>query len=143
MNYPYFGQSSSMSQPSTSMGQGQMNYNPSTIASQPLFPQPNGNVYNINNTLEVANVPAGVGLSVALCLPENLMYIKTMQNGSPMFWAYRIIPYDNKNENKQNNTVDSEISDSEKINLIEELKVYKNKIEALEKQIVFIKKRNQ
>ena len=24
---------------------------------QPLFPQPQGNVYNINSTLEVANVP--------------------------------------------------------------------------------------
>jgi hypothetical protein len=45
---------------------------------QPLFPQPQGNVYNINSTLEVANVPVGAGVSVALCLPENVMYIKTM-----------------------------------------------------------------
>ena len=35
---------------------------------QPLFPQPQGNVYNINSTLEVANVPVGAGISVALCL---------------------------------------------------------------------------
>ncbi len=61
---------------------------------QPLFPQPQGNVYNINSTLEVANVPTGAGISVALCLNEGFMYIKTMQNGNPMFWAYRIIPYD-------------------------------------------------
>lgn len=26
---------------------------------QPLFPQPQGNVYQINSTLEVANVPVG------------------------------------------------------------------------------------
>lgn len=26
---------------------------------QQLFPQPQGNVYTINNTLEVANIPAG------------------------------------------------------------------------------------
>ena len=38
---------------------------------QPLFPQPSGNVYNINSTLEVANVPVGAGMSIALCLPEN------------------------------------------------------------------------
>lgn len=61
---------------------------------QPLFPQPQGNVYNINSTLEVANVPTGAGISVALCLSEGFMYIKTMQNGNPMFWAYRIVPYD-------------------------------------------------
>lgn len=40
---------------------------------QPLFPQPQGNVYSINSTLEVANVPVGAGISVALCLPENVM----------------------------------------------------------------------
>ncbi len=79
-------------------------YNPTTAAAppaqfqqqnvQPLFPQPQGNVYNINSTLEVANVPVGAGVSVALCLQEGLMYIKTMQNGNPMFWAYKIMPFD-------------------------------------------------
>lgn len=64
---------------------------------QPLFPQPQGNVYNINSTLEVANVPVGAGVSVALCLPENLMYIKTMQNGNPLFYPYKIVPF-NANE---------------------------------------------
>ena len=61
---------------------------------QPLFPQPQGNVYNINSTLEVANVPVGAGISVALCLNEGVMYIKTMQNGNRMFWAYKIMPFD-------------------------------------------------
>ena len=60
---------------------------------QQLFSQPQGNVYTINNTLEVANIPAGAGLSVALCLNEGLAYIKSMQNGQPMFWAYKLIPY--------------------------------------------------
>jgi hypothetical protein len=45
---------------------------------QSMFLQPQGNVYNINSTLEVANVPVGGGVSVALCIPENVMYIKTM-----------------------------------------------------------------
>ena len=63
---------------------------------QPLFPQPQGNVYNINSTLEVANVPVGAGMSIALCLPENVMYIKTMQNGNPMFYPYKILPYNNE-----------------------------------------------
>ena len=65
---------------------------------QPLFPQPQGNVYNINSTLEVANVPVGAGVSVALCMPENTMFIKTMQNGNPMFYPYKILPYSNEAE---------------------------------------------
>lgn len=69
-----------------------------TQSVQPLFPQPQGNVYNINSTLEVANVPVGAGMSVALCLPENTMFIKTMQNGNPMFYPYKIMPYANEVE---------------------------------------------
>ena len=67
---------------------------------QPLFPQPQGNVYNINSTLEVANVPVGAGISVALCMPENTMFIKTMQNGNPMFYPYKIMPYSNEAESQ-------------------------------------------
>lgn len=59
----------------------------------PMFPQPNGNVYLIQNSLEVANVPAGVGITIALCMAENLMYLKTIQNGQPTFLAFRISPY--------------------------------------------------
>lgn len=84
---------------------------------QPLFPQPQGNVYNINSTLEVANVPVGAGMSVALCLPENTMYIKTMQNGNPMFYPYKIIPY-NQMENSGKAAQDTQQDNS----LIEELK---------------------
>ena len=58
-----------------------------------MFPQPNGNVYLIQNSLEVANVPAGAGITIALCMAENLMYLKTIQNGQPTFLAFRISPY--------------------------------------------------
>lgn len=86
--------------------QPQSNYQPMPPSSpvmgqnnvQPLFPQPQGNVYNINSTLEVANVPVGAGISVALCMPENTMFIKTMQNGNPMFYPYKILPYANEAE---------------------------------------------
>lgn len=71
---------------------------------QPLFPQPQGNVYQINSTLEVANVPVGAGISIALCLPENVMYIKTMQNGNPLFYPYKIEPLTERKETQNTST---------------------------------------
>lgn len=41
--------------------QVQQNIIPQQQNIQLLFPQPQGNVYNINSTLEVANVPVGAG----------------------------------------------------------------------------------
>ena len=61
--------------------------------SQPMFPQPNGNIYMIQNSLEVANVPAGAGVTAALCTSESLLYLKSMQNGVPTFLAYKLTPY--------------------------------------------------
>jgi hypothetical protein len=61
---------------------------------QQMFPQPQGSVYSINTPVEVGNVPIGsTGLSVAICLPEQLMYIKSFQNGNPVIMAYRVSPY--------------------------------------------------
>lgn len=71
------------------------NSNSSYYSPQPMFPQPNGNVYIIQNSLEVANIPAGAGITLALCLGENLLYIKSMQNGVPSFLAYKLTPYTN------------------------------------------------
>ena len=61
---------------------------------QQMFPQPQGSVYTINTPLDIGNVPIGsTGLSVALCLQENLMYIKSFQNGQPAIMVYRISPF--------------------------------------------------
>ena len=62
-------------------------------SSQPMFPQPNGNIYVISNSLEVANVPAGAGITAALCQNESLLYLKTVQNGVTTFLAYKLSPY--------------------------------------------------
>lgn len=100
---------------------------------QPLFPQPQGNVYNINSTLEVANVPTGAGMSVALCIPEGFMYIKTMQNGNPMFWAYRITPYDNTNTTSQNQ--EKNTNAEQMGNISEQFEQYNNRVLKLEEQV--------
>ena len=102
---------------------------------QPLFPQPQGNVYNINSTLEVANVPVGAGMSIALCLPENVMYIKTMQNGNPLFYPYKVIPFNQndtaaKHEEKEISEPSVSLDD-----LIAQIKRCNEKIEVLEEKI--------
>ena len=59
-----------------------------------MFPQPQGSVYAINTPTEIGNVPIGsTGLSVAICFSEQLMYIKSFQNGNPVIMAYRVTPY--------------------------------------------------
>ena len=61
---------------------------------QQMFPQPQGSVYAINAPTEIGNVPIGsTGLSVAICFNEQLMYIKSFQNGNPVIMAYRVMPY--------------------------------------------------
>ena len=69
-----------------------------------LFPTPQGNVYFINNSLEIANIPMGTGFSAALCLSEKLLYLKTLQNGNPMLLVYNLEPYKNNEENNENDT---------------------------------------
>lgn len=100
-------------------GMGNMAFQPISPQPQPIFPAPQGNVYTINNTLEVANVPASSGLTVALCLNEGLMYIKSIQNGQPMFWAYKMVPYQ---EDKKEEGEDRIKALEEKVdNLLKEL----------------------
>ena len=70
---------------------------------QQMFPQPQGSVYSINSPIEIGNVPIGsTGLSVALCLSENVMYIKSFQNGNPIIMTYRVTPFSKKDDPDDN-----------------------------------------
>lgn len=55
-----------------------------------FFPQPIGNVYNLNTANEIGNIPAGTGVSIGLCLQEGVMYVKSLQNGAPMLLEYKL-----------------------------------------------------
>ena len=84
-------------------------------SQQPMFPQPNGNIYVISNSLEVANVPAGAGITAALCQSEGLLYLKTVQNGVPTFLAYKLTPYtESPKMQQQENDVESRLALLEK-----------------------------
>lgn len=101
----------------------------STTPTPPLFPQPQGNVYTINSSLEVGNIPIGLGLSVALCLNENLLYIKGMNgNNEPTLLSYTLTPF-------QSNTPKPSAS-----NETEEENTLLQRLEALEKQVERLKK---
>lgn len=89
---------------------------------QQMFPQPQGSVYSINAPVDIGNVPIGsTGLSVALCLPEQLMYIKSFQNGAPVIMAYRVSPF--QREDKSADTPVPEVASADvnsRLNSLEE-----------------------
>lgn len=79
------------------------NFSPTGAATNRFTPSmfltPQGNVYIIDSALEVANVPMGTGISVAICPTENLMYLKMYQNGAPTISAYTLAPYEQPTNN--------------------------------------------
>lgn len=103
--------------------------------STQYFPQPQGNVYMINNSLEVANVPMGAGISVALCPSEGILYLKSMQNGSPTLMAYKMAPYDSNQNNFKPNQPQSAQSSQK-----QEMLKYDERLSQLEQQIEQIRK---
>ena len=108
--------------------------NTQSYQSTQYFPQPQGNVYMVNNSLEVANIPMGAGISAVICPNEGILYLKTMQNGAPTLMAYKISSYDSNNQTQ--NQGDSKTQSIKK----EELPNYDEKIIKLEQQIEQIKK---
>lgn len=88
-------------------------YNPyqtNSYQAAQFFPQPQGNVYIINNSMEIANIPVGGGISAALCPSEAIMFLKSMQNGAPTLLAYTLTPC----ETRANQTSDERVAALEK-----------------------------
>ena len=60
---------------------------------QQMYPQPNGNVFLVNSSLEAANIPVGMGTTAAISLNDNLLYLKNAANGAPTVLTYKLVPY--------------------------------------------------
>lgn len=95
------------------------------------FLQPQGNIYMINSAAEVATVPVGSGVSAAICLRENAIYLKTFQNGAPMILAYKLVPLEGADA--QAPAQDASNMQDKKITAV--LEDYGKRLENLEKQI--------
>lgn len=103
--------------------QPQQNF--SQYQSPQMFPQPNGNLYTINTSNELTNIPVGIGLSAILCLPENKLYLKSLQNGNPVIWSYNLIGGDSENKPITSDSTEKDYSSyfraiDEKYNSIDE-----------------------
>lgn len=77
-------------------------YSSNSYQATQMFPQPQGNVYILNNSMEIANIPVSGGISVGICPTENLLYIKAMANGSPTLMVYTLTPCETKQESQAN-----------------------------------------
>lgn len=74
------------------------------VAPTPFFMQSQGAVFNINSSNEAQNIPAQVGLvNVGICLRENTLYLKSIQNGAPVLMTYRISPIDENGQQDETN----------------------------------------
>ena len=98
-----------------------MNYNQNPgfqpYQATQYFPQPQGSIYMISSSNDVANVPVGAGLSAAICLREGLIYLKTIQNGSPMLLGYKLSPLEGnattQEQKIQTNSAQTSVSTSD------------------------------
>lgn len=110
--------------------QQQLQPQQSFFSPMTLFPQPVGGVYSLNTSNDVSNLPTGNGISVGLCMNENTIFIKSLQNGEPMFLAYRLSPLTapaaEQKDDKLNNYLKQQ---DEKISTLElEIKKLKEKV---------------
>ena len=107
---------------------------PTMVNVPSFFPQPIGNVYNLQTASEIGNIPAGNGLSVGLCLAEGVMYVKSLQNGAPALVEYHLSTAEGGRPPEQ------ETGPSEDVKKIySALDKYDDKILKLENQIKHLK----
>lgn len=104
--------------------------------AQQYFLQPQGSIYMIENSSDIANVPVGAGVSAAICLREGSLYLKTFQNGAPMLMIYRLSPIENNTGNTSNaNSTSQQDKEEENKKIITILEEYGDRLEKLEKSL--------
>lgn len=105
-------------------------------STQQFFPQPQGSVYMINNSSEINNIPISGNLSAIVCLNEGILYLKTLQNGTPMMLSYKL----NSIENQSSSEVKEEDVTNKKIT--DFLKNYDERLNKIEDALIKTKEKN-
>lgn len=107
---------------------------PTMVNVPSFFPQPIGNVYNLQTASEIGNIPAGNGLSVGLCLAEGVMYVKSLQNGAPALVEYHLSTAEGGRPPEQDASPNEDVK-----KIYSALDKYDDKILKLENQIKHLK----
>lgn len=73
-------------------------------------PQPSGMVYQVQNAMEVNSIPVGAGIVAAINMSENLLYLKSANNGVA---AYKLTPYVEPVKTNDTNTLEQRLTSME------------------------------
>lgn len=104
---------------------------PQVPSAQSYFPQPQGNVFMINSSSEVNSVPISNGLSAAISLNDNTMFLKTIQNGNPILVGYKLCPLETYSQPVEKPLPKAPAAD----NVEELLKKFEERLDAMEQSL--------
>ena len=73
-------------------------------------PQPSGMVYQVQNSMEVNAIPVAAGIVAAINMQENLLYLKSANNGIA---AYKLTPYTEPVKTNDSNSLEQRLTSME------------------------------
>lgn len=93
------------------IGQNGNSYNtPNYFGALAPQPQPSGMVYQVQNSMEVNAIPVGAGIIAAINMQENLLYLKSANNGIA---AYKLTPYVEPVRTNDSNSLEQRLTSME------------------------------
>ncbi len=93
------------------IGQNNSLYNaPNYFGAIGPQPQPSGMIYQVQNSMEVNNIPVNVGMVAAINLQESLLYLKSANNGTA---AYKLTPYVEPTKTNESNSLEQRLTSME------------------------------
>lgn len=109
---------------------------------QQFFAQPSGQLFSINNANELQNIPVQENSISAIINPnDNMLYLKSFQNGRPMILDYKLVASGPVQQEKEEAKIQTPIVEEKKeddlketiADLVKTIKQMSNRIEELEK----------